>query len=1111
MARYGFSVYGESIYGAPLLSVFSADPVTAVPVDYGTVFVSWRVPGGTWDQLKVVRNYLGYPVSVDNGDVVYTTTPAESGSSFRESGLRQDHWVYYTIFVYDTADAEWVRAGLARCFVPSDYGGTERMISLIPEIAQSDTLKKFLGVIGYSYDLLRNDVNSLLDLYESMTVSYDLVPVLLQQFGIPVEPELEPEQYRRLLRNAAFLYKVKGTEPGVHGIVAAITGWQCTVEDGHNLLWTSDYSDFVGSIAGWEALLNCSVAWAAPSGPNSGALQMTATATAAASSADITERISLTPDEIAHGTNLMTPNQSGAETNSNGGFDLNNATVARSTAQALDGAASWAITAVAAGNAEMFWRGDGATDPGSLGAIPVVGGHTYLLFSSFRAATISRDVRVGFYLYDASGAQIDNEWFPVVADNPTGWRQAAWVVTTPSNAAFITPTAGVVGAAAGEVHYVDRAAVIPLSDFDEYGYGTNLLGDGGFENGLVEWANSGDGSLFFSADDAYVGRLSAEHQITSTSAGFGGPRLYNSLRQVAGQTYTASIRMKCPTGFNVYMQVDGPSEQHFGNSVASDGTWQLLTVTWTAVNTGDFFIAAYRPSATNSTALFDAAKVEKGSVATPYVPRSYSNLFANPSLEDTSLSNYTGGASNTAVSDTAAYLGSHSALVTRTNTSAGSCYIGNTSLRTIPGVTYTASAYVRKRAGSGQVASIAVWGAAFIAMSPTVDLDTVGETWTRLTVTWTATTQENVNVLVCDDTSPNVAVGNAFNVDCFQAVLGRDPLPYIDGAFGLGYSWNASENLLSAENAEFEGGTVGDWVSGVGSAATVANSTAQAYSGTHSLLVSWTTTGGDRGANVNVFSAPDLVGATYAVSAEVFTPVAQNMKLALSDNITLEQEGAVIAVPANTWVRLTEVFTVRNTGSYIGFKVYAANPGAAGSFYIDNAQVEQRDHVTPYGSTGAANQTTSIKQAGARALKFSLSALVRALDLSTATASVRLDWYDKTGTLLRSDDSAAVMAREGADTVVRLTDVEPPDNAAKFSPVLVIHSPTAAQRWQWRQVMVNRGSALPYESGRDVRVLLDITDTDPIRRAVHLDRLGEILPRYLPFGATFTLLDAAAV
>lgn len=296
MARYGVSIYGEAFYGAPQLSVYSAAPINAAPMDYGEVLLTWRSPGGTWDEIRAIRSYVGYPVSVDNGEEVYTSTQGVDAGEFRDVGLGRDRWVYYSLFVFATGEEEWVRAGIARTFVPSNYGGADRMYSLTPEVVRSDALRKFMSVLGYGYDLLRNDVNSLLDLHDWRTVSYDLVPLLLGQFGVPIETELEPEQYRRFLRNAVRFYKTKGTSECVHGVVSAVTGWDSEIRDGANLLWTS------ADAAGWEALVNSAVDWTAHTEDTVGAVRLTVPATGALSVADLRDRIPFTAAEIADNT-----------------------------------------------------------------------------------------------------------------------------------------------------------------------------------------------------------------------------------------------------------------------------------------------------------------------------------------------------------------------------------------------------------------------------------------------------------------------------------------------------------------------------------------------------------------------------------------------------------------------------------------------------------------------------------------------------------------------------------------------------------------------------------------------------------------------------------------
>lgn len=262
MAHYASSKYGASFYGAPALSLFSAAPFTARATGYGAISLDWSSPGGTWDVLKLVKNGLGYPADEDNGTTVLTAEAGNDPRHYEENGLSRDRWMYYSIFVHDNTQDEWIRSGNARIFVPADYASGARLFDLAPPVASSEALRAFLAVVGFGVDLVRNDANSLLDLNDTRRSLYDLLPAAMGQLGVPFEPELEPEQYRKFSRNAVRFYKTKGTPPCVHGVVSAVAGYQAQVSVGTNILWDAEYSGFTGGIGRWaDGEVNATVFW----------------------------------------------------------------------------------------------------------------------------------------------------------------------------------------------------------------------------------------------------------------------------------------------------------------------------------------------------------------------------------------------------------------------------------------------------------------------------------------------------------------------------------------------------------------------------------------------------------------------------------------------------------------------------------------------------------------------------------------------------------------------------------------------------------------------------------------------------------------------------------
>lgn len=664
--------------------------------------------------------------------------------------------------------------------------------------------------------------------------------------------------------------------------------------------------------------------------------------------------------------NLLSLNQSSLETDTSGWFVGANCTLARSTVQAANGSASLSMTAVAGANMSA-----GASS-GTL-----VAGSAYLIVASARAAVTARQVGVRIDWTGASG-YISTATGVATADNTAGWRQAALVAVAPAGATGGNVVVTIFGASAGEVHYVDRVGIIPLGDTDEYGYGTNLLDNGGFENGTDGWSAAA-GSAATSTSKAYIGRTSLANAVSSSVT---YPGLLSGVNVVAGVTYTLSAWVLNDTASqNVYLQAQGTAIPAGVNSnpqpVAALNTWERRTLTFTPTATGNVNVGVYRQGTiTTGTIYIDAVKLEKGSTATPFVPRSWSNLLdQNPSMQ--TVTNWKafveGGSNGTVFGGTApmpleAIVSSGGgplplafrAAAPATGTS-GVLEIGgglgiSQSPQVYPGQKVTASVWIKAPAGKSVDFQYAInmQDAAGNACTVPSDLSgggalTATGDWQRVTQTFTtpanaATVQPRVRLLA-------PAPSDVLLAQAMQVVYGNDPLPYIDGSLGAGYSWDASENLLVPADSSFESG-VGGWA---GNGSTLASSTAQAYDGTHSLAATATGTGGSNGAYI-VFG--NLPAGTYTLSAWLRSSVAVDVTFG-SD--TTAGGTTVASVLSTGWVRA--VRTVNHAGGAMSVVAYRGGPAIGDVLYIDAVQVEQRDHATPYGSTGAANATTSTKQA----------------------------------------------------------------------------------------------------------------------------------------------------
>jgi len=247
VAIYGVSFYGTETYGAPLFLDFDATPFEAVSTGYGELTLRWVYPAGEWNRFRIVRNGYGFPNFESDGTILLDAN-TDVGVTFIDRNLRPENFYYYGIFVRDTENSVWVRAGDAMGLAVENYGYSEKMFRALPGWYREEDrrratvlypegpLERYLMLFGLGFDHIRTEYESLRWLRNPERISANLLRLLAEQFGIPWEPALGGRQIRQWLRDAVFLYRTKGTRPGVEAAVKAITGWGADVAFGKNIL-----------------------------------------------------------------------------------------------------------------------------------------------------------------------------------------------------------------------------------------------------------------------------------------------------------------------------------------------------------------------------------------------------------------------------------------------------------------------------------------------------------------------------------------------------------------------------------------------------------------------------------------------------------------------------------------------------------------------------------------------------------------------------------------------------------------------------------------------------------------------------------------------------------
>lgn len=157
------------------------------------------------------------------------------------------------------------------------------------------------------------------------------------------------------------------------------------------------------------------------------------------------------------------------------------------------------------------------------------------------------------------------------------------------------------------------------------------------------------------------------------------------------------------------------------------------------------------------------------------------------------------------------------------------------------------------------------------------------------------------------------------------------PDPPHSGTASGGIYWG---NLVDPESSNLEGGTLGSWTTGGGAPPTLTNSSAQAHSGTHSLLATWASGGIFNQATLTGI-VPTDIGVTYVASTWVYVPTG-------SSNVALVFGGqwASDVTVKDQWALTTKTFTATGTTTDIQLIATVGATTAGTQTWIDDTRVD---------------------------------------------------------------------------------------------------------------------------------------------------------------------------
>lgn len=466
MARYGVDYYGLIAYGSDTTAFaeFDASPFTATPIGYQKIRLQWTSPSGDWSRIRLVRNTYGFPLSVDDGAVVYDEPKSfdvgsydDSGAIPDEIGLKPGVSYHYSLFVFDTQNEVWVKAGNAYGISIKDYGTFDYLYNALPGIYRTNNLKvitdtgvnedleDFLRIFAVAHDLYKTNADLVRQTYDTSVAYAPIIPVMMQQFGLAFEPELGLQQSRILLRNVAYIDKSKGSLEGIENFIKAFTGYDQSTRPSKNIMLDYNDSSFEESIGRWA-----SIARATLSRVNN----------------------STVSPYVEPNLPSLFPNKA---------------------------AGSLRVLCGSGGDAEFAC---GLSAPKTRG-VPVKEGHVYTFSIYSRAASTTRSINLDIRWFNLYGQEISRAGETNWTNTSGGWTRGSVTDTAPVDCFFMVPTIRIQGSANNEVHYFDAAQVEESSlgptDFEEArgvditlkATRVNELENPGFETTLTPWSITG--------------------------------------------------------------------------------------------------------------------------------------------------------------------------------------------------------------------------------------------------------------------------------------------------------------------------------------------------------------------------------------------------------------------------------------------------------------------------------------------------------------------------------------------------------------------------------------------------------------------------------------------
>lgn len=290
MPRYGNFRYGTSTkkYGVAPRLQYSVDPFTSTATDYGVVQLTWTPPQGDFFGVRIVRNQDGFSETAEDGVTVWEELHIDGVTSrsdyldgtdnigVMDGTIALGAFVYYSYWILNVSNV-WINVANTYCLMPKSHGVLtpsrlelvsthDKFMGLLPRVyttidenplGQIDTssdLYRFLQPFSFTLDEFFTYTDFLAPDFDGKYTDPSVLRAKVQASGLVNQANFATKYQKRLLKNANYIYKHKGTKKALKVFLESMTGYAATVTDSQNIMLSIQDSTFYKGVGNWQPL-----------------------------------------------------------------------------------------------------------------------------------------------------------------------------------------------------------------------------------------------------------------------------------------------------------------------------------------------------------------------------------------------------------------------------------------------------------------------------------------------------------------------------------------------------------------------------------------------------------------------------------------------------------------------------------------------------------------------------------------------------------------------------------------------------------------------------------------------------------------------------------------